>query len=77
MVVNGENSKYFAIKDMVFQGTVLRPILWNLLFDDAKDAINEWLYEEIVYADDLNAYKVVPSSTSIDKAIASFDNVQK
>ena len=43
--------------DMVFQGTVLGPQLWNLYFEDAADAIKEYMFEEIVYADDLNAYK--------------------
>ena len=64
VVVGGATSKPFIIKNMVFQGTVLGPQLWNLFFDDARRAINELLYEEIVYADDLNAYKVVPGSTN-------------
>ena len=46
---------------MIFQGTVLGPQLWNLYFEDASKAINEYMFEEVVYADDLNAYKVVPA----------------
>jgi hypothetical protein len=43
---------------MVFQGTVIGPDLWNLFFEDARLAINEWHYTEVAYADDLNAYRV-------------------
>jgi hypothetical protein len=77
VVVGGAKSEPFVIQNMVFQGTVLGPQLWNLFFEDAKEAINEWLYEEVVYADDLNAYKVVPGSTSIERGLASIGNVQQ
>ena len=62
---------------MVFQGTVWGPLLWNLFFEDAASAIKEFLYEEIIFADDLNAYKIVPSSTTVDKAVESLSEVQK
>ena len=48
----------------------------ELVFEDAKKAINEFMYEEIVYADDLNAYKVVPASTTVTSAMASLAQVQ-
>ena len=40
---------------MVFQGTMLVPQLWNLFFEDAANAIKEFFYEEVIFADDLNA----------------------
>ena len=30
VIVNNERSHHFSLKDMVFQGTVLGPPLWNL-----------------------------------------------
>ena len=63
VVVGGAHSKEVPITDMVYQGTVLGPTLWNLFFEDAREAINNWLFEEIVYADDLNAYRLFSSST--------------
>ena len=48
---------------MVFQGTVTGPLLWNFFFEDARHAINECFYKEVVFADDLNAYRVFPSAT--------------
>ena len=77
VVVAGAKSMPFLIKNMVFQGTVLGPQLWNLFFEDARRAIREFFYEEMVYADDLNAYKVVPASTSMESAMKSLDNVQQ
>jgi hypothetical protein len=76
VVVGGAKSIPFTIKDMVFQGIVLGPQLWNLFFEDAKRASNEFLDEEIVYADDLNAFKIVPSSTTLESAQGSMDLVQ-
>ena len=51
---------------MVYQGTVTGPTLWNVFFEDARHAINELLFTEVVYADDLNAYRIFPSSTHND-----------
>jgi hypothetical protein len=62
---------------MVYQGTVLGPQLWNLYFEDAADAIREYMFEEIVYADDLNAYKELPGTTENDKALLAIDRVQE
>ena len=73
VVVGGTSSNEVAITDMVFQGTVLGPTLWNLFFEDARVAINSCLFEEIVYADDLNAYRFFSSSTET----ASIQNCTK
>jgi hypothetical protein len=76
VVINGAQSATFHIKDMVFQGTVLGPQLWNLFFADADAAIREFFFCEMVYADDLNAYKIVPSSTGVDEAMRLMDKAQ-
>ena len=57
VIVGGEFSKEFALLNMVFQGTVLGPSLWNAFFEDARTPINAERFIEIVFADDLNAYK--------------------
>jgi hypothetical protein len=72
VVVGGEYSDVMVLANMVFQGTVLGPTLWNRFFEDARLAINEWHYTEVVYADDLNAYRAFASTTSnevIDESI--------
>ena len=77
VVVGGKESEPFEIKDMIFQGTVLGPQLWNLFFADAATAIQEHFFEEAIYADDLNAYKIVKSDTNVEQALTLIDNVQK
>jgi len=63
IVVGGVSSVEMALRHMVFQGTVTGPTLWNLFFEDARNAINECFFQEIIFADDLNAYRTFPSAT--------------
>ena len=46
-----------TIQNMVYQGTVLGPPLWNIYYADAAMAVNIIGFLEIVFADDLNCYK--------------------
>ncbi len=48
---------------MVHQGTVTGQMLWNSFFEDARHAINECFFEEIVHADDLSAYWIFEAET--------------
>ena len=57
VVVGGKLSREVVLKDMVFQGTVWGPVFWNLFYGDAAQAVRDALFEELVFADDLNAYK--------------------
>ena len=77
VVVGGEASEAFDLADMVFQGTVFGPPLWNTFFEDAAEAIHELLYSEVVYADDLNAYREFPGITPNDKIRASLKLCQQ
>eukprot|EP00973_Karenia_brevis_P030294 4177217-Karenia_brevis.AAC.1 len=61
---------------MTYQGTVLGPMLWNLFFRDAQNAIAMCNFENIVYADDLNAYCLIPNSISEDECFQKLDEVQ-
>ena len=49
--------------------------LWNLYLEDPARTIDERTFEEVVYADDLNAYKIVPSKTPLDKCMETIDRV--
>ena len=74
VVVGGSRSEEFTLSDMVFQGTVWGPPLWNTFYEDARRAINELMYTETVYADDLNAFRVFPASvqnTNVLKNLAA------
>ena len=74
VVVNGTASADMPLCNMVFQGTVTGPILWNIFFEDARHAINETFFDEIVFADDLNSYCIFSSDTHnsvIDNAMTN------
>lgn len=56
VVVGGATSQSIAMSDMVFQGTVWGPPMWNIFFEDARDSVNEHGFKETVFAGDLNTY---------------------
>ena len=76
IVVGGTFSDEMTLFDMVFQGTVSGQILWNLFFEDARHAINDCFFTEVVYADDLNAYRIFPKTAQTVDIMRSLDNCQ-
>ena len=76
VVVEGAKSIEVALTNMVYQGTVWGPTLWNLFFEDARHAINEWLFEEAVYADDLNAFREFSHDTENSVVKSCLDSCQ-
>ena len=57
VVVQGTCSDSFDFKNMTFQGTVWGPPLWNLFFGDSPLAMRRCAFQEVIYADDLNAFR--------------------
>ena len=54
VAVEGALSEAMLLCDMVFQGTVLGPALWNTFFSDVATEILLGTQEINLYADDLN-----------------------
>ena len=57
VIVEGQHSKPMPLSNMVYQGTVWGPPLWNLHYADARHAVRQSGFDELVFADDLNAFK--------------------
>ena len=57
VAVGGKFSMDMNIINMVYQGTVLGPPLWNVFYADAALAVNMIEFFEIVFANDLNCFK--------------------
>ena len=55
---------------------MLGPILWNLFCEDARRAIHETCFEEIVYADDLNGLKEFAHNASVVSVLAEAKKCQ-
>ena len=69
VIVGGCCSEPIELTNMVFQGTVLGPKLWNLFYEDVKAACRDAKFEETVFADDLNSFKTAPASTTNDELL--------
>ena len=54
VILDGYSSTLTPLENSVYQGTVLGPPLWNVHYADAKRAVNNEGFEEVVFADDLN-----------------------
>ena len=63
VAVGGVFSEVIPLRDMVFQGTVWGPQLWNTFFADAWRATQKAGFAETVFADDLNAHKAFTVAT--------------
>ena len=63
VIVGGKRSAERVLKNMVYQGTVLGPGLWNLMYEDARWAIQACGFTEVVYADDLNSWRAFATRT--------------
>ena len=52
VVVGGARAPEEQLADSVFQGTVLGPVLWNLFYEEVKQAANRLNFLELVFAED-------------------------
>ena len=76
VVVEGETSVTAILQDMVYQGTVLGPPLWNLFFKDARVAVEAAGFRDVIYADDLNAFRAFDAATENDEILAECSKCQ-
>ena len=77
LIVSGDKSETIDLANMVFQGTVWGCIFWNVFFHDSKHAVRKSGCKEIVYADDLNAYKEYDRSVQNEDIIIDLEICQK
>ena len=70
MVVEGVYSDPMPLKNMVWQGSVLGPLLWNTFYGDARKPLNTAGATEIDFADDLNGFGVFPAAMQNEDILA-------
>ena len=71
VAVDGADSREFCLSDMVFQGTVFGPCLWNIFFADIHSAAERSGCRERRFADDLS------TSKSFERHVANEDIVEQ
>ena len=57
VVVDGTCSQKKVLQNMVYQGTVWGPPLWNVYFNDARKPVEEEGLRSTFFADDLSCYR--------------------
>ena len=67
MIVDGTVSNPFEISNIVFQGTVLGPPLWNLFFADVVVPAGSKGGDAAVFADDLNVFQLFDTEVPNDE----------
>ena len=77
VVVGGAAGDMLELVNMIYQGTVWGPWLWNVFFEDACLAIRDALFSEIVYADDLNAFRAFSLQTANSEIYSETARCQK
>ena len=74
VLIAGTGSDSLDLTNMVFQGTVWGPTLWNLYFGDAACVLQGYGYIIVIYADDYNAFKAFPRSTNNEHITMELQN---
>ena len=69
-------SSAMTLSNMVFQGTVLGPALWNCFFSDVATKVPVGNQKMNMFADDLNAEIQRPCSTSQDIMLDELREIQ-
>ena len=76
VIVGGKQSEAICLEDMVFQGTVWGPPLWNAFYADSRRPIQKCGFQEIVFADDLNAWKKFSAGTAHGTMLTAMQKCQ-
>ena len=76
VAVEGALSECMTLIDMVFQGTVIGPSLWNAFFGDISKSVPESGQNLQLFADDLKVDTRFPIEMSNDTLKASLQEAQ-
>ena len=76
VTVGGHFSEKFPMENMLFQGTTWGPPLWNIFYEDAAAPVHEAHFEEVVFADDLNAFRAFDREAGDEAILPSADDCQ-
>ena len=55
--MHGQKSDAMQLGNMIFQGSVLGPILWNIFYADCGRPVRKHMFIKSVFADDLIAFR--------------------
>ena len=75
--VGGQKSDTFTLDNMIFQGTVLGPLMWILFSLDLPEHVRQEIKETCSYlfADDYTAEKTFPPATTQEDILSEMKNI--
>ena len=76
VTVGGSRSELFTIDQMVYQGTVFGPVLWNVFFGDISQFSRTEGGSEIIFADDLNIWNKFSRNTEDQIILQNLERTQ-
>ena len=76
VIVSGSKSDLFEISNMVYQGSVLGPSLWNIFFQDVHEVAEECGASDAKFADDLTIFKLFDTACSNEDVQAAMAQCQ-
>ena len=77
VIVSGQESDSMTLENMVFHGTVWGPPLWNSFYADSRRPIRMSDFSEIIFADDLNAWRKYDAATTHQTMIKAMTGCQE
>ena len=64
------------LRNMVSQGTVRGPPLWNIFLESSRYCVNGCAFQEVVFADDMNCYHEYPDFKNHDAIFQDLHSCQ-
>ena len=77
VIVGGKFYHEMRLRNMVFQGTVWGPSLWNVFFGDCVCALSVCGFEVVIYADDCNSFKAYSRDLSNQRILDDLQECQQ
>ena len=63
VVCGGKHGNHICLNNIIYQGTIQGPWLWNLFYEDARMALRVHHFLEIVFAEDLSTFRAFSLAT--------------
>ena len=77
VVIAGARSIGSVLSDMVYQGTVWGPSLWNVFVGDVACVVKARGFSIVIYADDINIFKQYPARIVNDRILEDLRSCQR
>ena len=75
--MHGHSSAEFTLCDMMLQGTVWGPCLWNVFYGDVVIPTRRCGFDQVLFANDLNAFRTYDNDVSLNFLVDQLQRCQR